>query len=182
MSYCRISAVAHDARYGACPTSPFGTGTASWRFTAGAFRWQSIHSPGCGGGNGYLAVWTDTRSVFATMAETFARRAVHRARGWARCATSTPPACWIRKGTSFRAFPVATTGIVSMTNTSLPSRGTVNTGWCAGSRSRGTTVFLTEIIGVRIAPDGAVVRHDAHPNSARHGHCAPSPWGRQRRR
>ncbi len=106
------------------------------------------------GGNGYLAVWTDTRSVFATMAETFAGGSfTEPGLGTMR---DIYTALLDSEGNLVRAFPVATTGIDY--DQHLPAVAWNGQHWLVCWLSvQQDNRFLTEIIGVRIAPDGTVV-------------------------
>jgi hypothetical protein len=106
------------------------------------------------GDDGYLIVWTDTRTVFATLARTFAGGPfTEPGLGTMR---DIYAALLDSEGNIVRSFPLATTGIDY--DQHFPALAWNGRHWLVCWLSiQQDNRFLTEIVGVRVAPDGTVI-------------------------
>ncbi len=116
------------------------------------------------GNDGYLMVWTDTRTVFATLAGTFAGGPfTEPGLGTMR---DIYAALLDSEGNIVRSFPLATTGVDY--DQHLPALAWNGQHWLVCWLSiQQDNRFLTEIVGVRVAPDGTVI--DTTPIRIRSG-------------
>jgi hypothetical protein len=106
------------------------------------------------GDDGYLIVWTDTRTVFATLARTFAGGPfTEPGLGTMR---DIYAALLDSEGNIVRSFPLATAGVDY--DQHLPALAWNGQHWLVCWLSiQQDNRFLTEIVGVRVAPDGTVI-------------------------